>query len=162
VKRGPSALVVALAALVLAGCGGSHRSSISLPCNPKPQGALCLKVFQDRGKATDVVAYLAASGSALTGKTWRLALTYGRAGISPTHPRHGSPPEETFCKDAHGNTVTTGNGCDDTLASAFASFGDFRGFRVPGSLPVPLCLREQVQVNGKWTAGPAKPAYWRS
>lgn len=155
--RGVLALV--LIGFTLAGCGSSHR--ISLPCDPQPQGALCLKIFHENGKSTgkvtDIVAYFSASASPLTGKTWRLALAYGRSGISPGPTRHGNPPQETFCKDSQGNTVTTGVGCDDTFASEFASFGDFPGFRVPlASVPVPLCLVEQVQENGKWVAGPAK------
>lgn len=150
-------LALAVIAFALAGCGSSHRG-ISLPCNPKPQGALCLKVFTDKGNVTDVIAYLSASASPLTGKTWRLALGWGESASAPTRARHGNPPEETFCKDSQGNTVTTGSGCDDTLASFFASRGDFRGFHVSASVPVPLCVHEQVQQNGKWVDGPAKPA----
>jgi len=154
-KRGVLALAVIVFAL--AGCGSSH--GISLACDPQPQGALCLKIFRDKGKVTDIVAYFSASESPLTGKTWRLALAWGKSGISPGRTRHGNPPQETFCKDSHGNTVTTGSGCHDTLASEFASFGDFPGFRVPlASIPEPLCVQEQVQQNGKWIAGPAKPA----
>jgi hypothetical protein len=153
-------IAAAVGAVMLAGCGGSTLPHpTSLPCNPQPQGALCLKIFKDNGKVTDVVAYLSASDSPLTGKTWRLALTYGDMASFPTRSHHGNPPAETFCKDGQGNTVTTGNGCHDILASEFASAGDFPGFRVPrASIPVPLCLHEQVQQNGKWTAGPAKPA----
>jgi len=157
-RRVAGVLAGIVCGLVLAGCGGS-TPRVSLPCNPKPQGALCLKIFRDKGKVRDIVAYFSASESPLTGKTWRLALTYGESGISPGRTRHGNPPQATFCKDSQGHTVTTGTGCDDTLASEFASFGDFPGFRVPrASIPEPLCVQEQMQQNGKWTAGPAKPA----
>lgn len=158
-RRSTALAAVALAALAIAGCGGSH--AISLPCAPEPHGHLCLKVSRDgNGKVTDVIAYFSASASPLTGKKWRLALTYGQSGIYPGRTRHGNPPRETYCKDAHGDTATTGNGCDDTLAADYASLGDFAGFSVPrASLPdEPTCVQEQVMENGKWIAGPPKPA----
>lgn len=158
-----TAVAATLGAVALAGCGGSGipHGGFSLPCNPQPEGALCLKAFSYSGKAREVIAYFSASASPLTGKTWRLALTYGRAASVPTIPQHGNPPEETFCKDSNGQTVTTVSGfsgCDDTLAEFRASLGDFPGFDMPmASLPNPLCVREQVQKHGKWVAGPAKP-----
>lgn len=171
-SRVASALAaLALAMLVLAGCGGSlfagpaflvpsrSLASPSLPCRPQPRGALCLKVFKESGKVGDVIAYLSASGSPLTGRTWRLDLTYGRSASFPTRAHHGNPLEVTSCRDSQGHTVTTGNGCHDTLAEAVATFGDFRGLRMPmASVPVPLCVREQVLENGRWVAGPARQA----
>lgn len=140
---------------VLAGCGSSSPASPpnQTLCTPKPQGALCLKLFRDGGRVTDVIAYLASSGPALTGKTWRLALGWGESGIAPGRSRHGNPPAAAVCGDSHAA------GCDDTLAEAVASHGDFAGFSVPvASVPAPLCVHEQLQENGKWIDGPAKPA----
>jgi hypothetical protein len=162
--RGAVAVIAALlSGVALVGCGRSSAFPIPPPashlCAPQPKGALCLKVFTNNGKTTDVIAYLSASDSPLAGKTWRLVLGWGRAGKTPTRARHGNPPDATFCKDSHGNTITTETGCHDTLASFYASGGDFADFQVPtASVPVPLCVREEVQENGKWIAGPAKQA----
>jgi hypothetical protein len=154
-------LALAVIAFALAGCGSSH--GISLPCKPQPQGALCLKVFTSKGKVTDVIGYFSASASPLTGKFWRLALGWGRSASAPTRARYGNPPAATFCKDSQGNTVTTGDGCNDTLAAFYASGGDFAGLRVPvGSLPNPVCLREELRSYGEWVAGPAKRVCWPS
>lgn len=170
-RVGPALAALALATLILAGCGGSvfalptvpvpprSLASPSLPCSPQPQGALCLNVIKANGKVGDVIAYLSASASPLTGKTWRLDLTWGYKGSAPTRAEHGNPPVEVFCKDSQGHTVTTGNGCDVTLGEAVASFGEFHGFRMPmASIPKPLCVHEQLKENGKWVEGPAKPA----
>lgn len=159
--------MLAVIAFVLAGCGGSRGFSppppFQSPCSAEPQGHLCLNVYEDKGKATEIIAYLSDSSSSLTGKTWRLALGWGESGIAPTSAQHGNPPEQTFCKDSAGQTITTGNGCDDTLAEFRAGLGDFSAFRVPNaSLPNPLCLFQQVRENGKWVAGPAKRVCWPS
>lgn len=144
---------IALAGIVavvgLAGCGGSR--GLSLPCNPQPQGALCVKVFHDHLSVKDVIGYLSASESPLAGKTWRLVLTSGGR-TYPGQTRHGNPPIEVYCRDGNGQTVTTGDGCHDTLAAAYAAGGDFPGFNLPVSLKSAsdICIAEQVQTSGTW------------
>ncbi|HEY2355003.1 MAG TPA: hypothetical protein VGH79_08925 [Gaiellaceae bacterium] len=149
-KRG--ALALAVIAFVLAGCGSSNK--LSLPCNAKPRGALCLKLFTNAKKSevTDVIGYLAVSGAALKGKTWRLLVITG-GGSYPGPTRHGNPPRETFCRPS-----STLPGCDDSLAAEYASHGDFGS-----ALPVPfgatptmsVCLYEEVLSGRKWRTGPA-------
>jgi hypothetical protein len=147
-KRGVLALPVI--AFALAGCGSSH--GLSLPCDSQPQGALCLKVFMNaKNKVTDVIAYLAVSGSPLKGKTWRLVVTTGGAKY-PGPDRHGNPPRETFCHPS-----STLSGCDDSLAAEYASGGDF-GPELPGAASaMSVCLSEEVLSDEKWSAGPASP-----
>jgi hypothetical protein len=148
------ALVLAGLTCALAGCGGSNRA-LSLPCNPQPQGAICVKVFHDHLSVEDVIAYLSASESPLAGKTWWLVLTAGGR-TYPGLTRHGTPPIQVFCK-VNGQTVTTGDGCHDTLADVHASIGDFPGFNPPVSLKSggDVCVFEQIQTSGTWhTAAP--------
>jgi hypothetical protein len=149
-RRAMVVVGVVLALAGLAGCGGSSNP-LGLPCNPQPHGALCIKVFRDGRKVTDAIGYLAASNSPLAGKTWRISLrAAGRTYPGPT--RHGNPPRATFCRDANGTTVSTPIGCHDTLASAYASMGDFAGFDLPKSLPsnAHLCVFEQIEYGSSW------------
>ncbi len=102
----------------------------------------------------DVIAYLSASESPLAGKTWRLVLTAGGR-TYPGPSRHGTPPIQVYCKDANGQTITTADGCHDTLAEARAV--DFLGFNPPVSLQSAgdICIAEQIETNGTWhTAAP--------
>ncbi|HZS30666.1 MAG TPA: hypothetical protein VFA37_05370 [Gaiellaceae bacterium] len=148
--RGLIGIVVALVGVVLlAGCGGS--GGISLPCSPEPQGHLCLKVFHNGSTVTDAIAYLSATESPLAGKTWRLVLATD-GGTFPGRTHHGLPPDQTFCKDQAGHTVTTGDGCHDTLAEERASVGDFPRFAVPKKLPTgtQLCVSEEILAGGSW------------
>ncbi len=162
VTRGIAAFVAAVVGgAVLAGCGGSTvpLPPLSLPCNPQPQGALCIKVYNDHLNVRDVIGYLSASESPLAGKTWRLVLTVGGRSY-PGLTQHGNPPLQVFCKDASGNTVTTGIGCHDTLADAYASIGAFPGFNPPKRLTsaTDISIAEQVQTAGTWhtVAPPAR------
>ena len=153
-RRAVASVGAVLAVVALVGCGGSKKS-LGLPCNPEPHGALCIKVFRDGRKVTDAIGYLAASNSPLAGKTWRLSLrAAGRTYPGPT--RHGNPPPATFCRDANGTTVSTPIGCHDTLASAYASMGDFAGFNLPKSLPsnARLCVYEQIEHGSSWRTVP--------
>src|ERR1700752_3466903 len=91
-----------VAALLLAGCGGSNAAA--LPCSPHPHGGLCIELVRSNGKVSDVIGYLAATDLPLTGKTWRLPLSAGGKSFDgPT--RHGTPPRATSCRDTSGNTV---------------------------------------------------------
>jgi hypothetical protein len=140
-------LGAAVAALLLAGCGGSN--ALSLPCSPQPHGGLCIKLVRTNGKVSDVIGYLSASDLPLTGRTWRLALSAGGESFDgPT--RHGNPPRATSCRDASGNTVTTPTGCHDTLASAYASLGDFPGLQLPPASGTRLCVSEQLRSGNSW------------
>jgi len=138
--------VVAL--LALAGCGNSNP--LGLPCNPSPQGTICVKVYNDHLQVRDVIAYLSASDSPLGGKTWRLVLTAGGRTYPGTSQR-GAPPIQVFCK-VNGQTITTGNGCHDTLGEFRPSFGDFPGFNPRVSLKSAgdICVFEQIQTGGTW------------
>lgn len=146
-----AAALIALPAVVaaLAGCGGA--SGVSLPCSPQPDGHLCLKIFHDGLKVTDVIAYVSAFGSPLAGKTWRLVLATD-SGTFPGRTRHGEPPIATYCRDQSGRTVTTGDGCHDTLASGYATMGDFAGFSVPKKLPsgTQVCVSVEILAGGSW------------
>jgi hypothetical protein len=146
----PTLVVIALAAAVLAGCG-SGSNPLGLPCNPQPNGAICVKVFNDHLHVRDVIVYLSASDSPLAGKTWRLVLTAGGK-TYPGERQHGVPPLQVFCKDSAGQTITTGNGCHDTLADQRASIGEFPGFNPPMSLNSAgdVCVAEQIETNGTW------------
>jgi len=75
--------------LALAGCGDSN--GISLPCNAQPQGAICVKVYNDHLQVQDVIAYLSATDSPLPGKSWRFLLTAGGR-TYPGVAHHGTPP----------------------------------------------------------------------
>jgi hypothetical protein len=144
-------LGAAVAALLLAGCGGSSPHPNGLPCDPQPHGQLCVTLVSSNGKVGDVIGYLAASGLPLTGKTWRLVVsTGGKSFDGPV--RHGNPPRATFCRDASGNTVTTPTGCHDTLAAAYASFGDFPGLHLPLAAGTRVCISEQLQSGKSWRA----------
>lgn len=152
--------------LALAACGGSR--SLSLPCAPKPTGALCIKVFHDGRTVKDAVAYLSASESPLDHRTWRLVLnryacdpgsrprpSCRTAATYPGSARQGNPPVSVYCRKVSGTeamVITTPSGCHDTLAQALASFGDFAGFTAPKSFSSPgwLCVSEQLRVNGSW------------
>ena len=136
--------------LALAGCSNAN-APVSLPCNPQPSGALCIKVFHDGLSVTDVIGYLSASGSPLAGQTWRLVVRAGGR-TYPGRTRHGNPPLAISCRNANGSTVTTGSGCDDTLAADYATSGAFAGFDVPKEFfsTVDLCVAEQVRTAGKW------------
>ena len=152
------AIVVGLvAACVLSGCGGS--SPISLPCNPRPAGALCIKVFHDGLDVRDVITYLSASESPLTDKKWRLALAVYRcdpgtgsvpscrpAKIYPGPVRHGNPPIAISCRTANGSTTTVPVGCHDTLVQETALLGEFAGFKAPKEFTsrVWLCVSEEL------------------
>ena len=135
--------------LTLAACGNSNP--LGLPCNPQPEGAICLNVYNDHLQVRDVIAYLSESDSPLAGKTWRLALTAGGRSY-PGVTQHGTPPIQVFCKDAAGQTITTGDGCHDTLADERTEGGDFPGFEPPVSLRSAgeICVTEQIRTNGKW------------
>ena len=139
-----------VAAFLLAGCGGSGGSNpLGLPCSPQPHGRLCIKLVSSNGKVSDVVGYVAATDLPLTGKTWRLALSDGGESFhGPT--RHGNPPRATSCRDANGNTVTTPIGCHDTLASAYATNGDFPGLHLPLASGTRLCISEQLRNGNSW------------
>jgi hypothetical protein len=139
----------ASAALLLAGCGGSN--AVSLPCSPQPHGQLCIKLVRSNGKVTDVIGYLAASDLPLTGKTWRLVVSAeGKSFDGPM--RHGNPPRATSCRDSSGMTVTAPTGCHDTLASAYATLGDFPGLHLPPASGTRLCVAEQLRNGNSWRA----------
>lgn len=173
-------LLLGLAALgsavALSGCG-SASGSTALPasagtlCPPQPRGEPCIKVL-DRGRVVrDVIGYLSASDSPLAGKTWRLVLTrydcdpgssaQPECSAEATYPgpaRHGPPPRQTSCRTQSGETVTSPNGCHDTLAQELASFGDWSGLVVPKrfSSNTWLCVAEEIRVAGSWRE-PSRP-----
>ena len=109
------------------------------------------RAYNDHLSVNDVIGYLSASESPLAGKTWRLVLTAGGR-TYPGVTRNGNPPIEISCREAEGHAITTGTGCHDTLASAYASTGDFPGFKLPQSLTsgTELCIAEQVESAGTW------------
>lgn len=164
-------LAVAVATLVLTSCSSSSlpfSPGLSTQCAAKPNGALCLKII-DVGKVVgDVIGYVGDSGTSLSGKTWRIALsrfgcdpgTGARPACTPsvTYPsksRHGLIPRTTYCKDQNGATITAPPGCHDSLLELLGSDGDFAGFSLrPNGLTFPagtwLCISEQVLVAGRW------------
>lgn len=169
--RGLLVLLAAVAgAVVLSGCG-SAAGSTALPayagtlCPPQPHGEPCIKVL-DRGHVVrDVIGYLSASDSPLAGKTWRLVLSRydcdpgsaarPRCSAQATYPgptRRGRPTRQTSCRTQSGKTVTTPNGCHNTLAQELASFGDWSGLAVPKRFASNtwLCVAEQIRVAGAW------------
>lgn len=141
-------LGAAVAVFLLAGCGGSSNA-LGLPCNPQPHGRLCIKLVQNNGKVSDVIGYLAASDLPLTGKTWRLVLAAGgKSYDGPT--RRGNPTRATSCRDSQGNTVTTPVGCHDTVASEYATLGEFSGLHLPLASGIRLCVSEQLRTGESW------------
>ena len=167
-------LVVAAVLLGVTACdsGSSDRPTpFSRPCLAEPQGGhLCIKMFASNGSVRDVVGYLSSTDSPLQGTRWRLTLDTFTCdpgtGITPscraTHSypgaaRRGAPPIETSCRQPDGSTDTTSPGCHDTLASAYASVGDWPRFDVSGKGYVVrektwFCISEQVASAGKWTS----------
>ncbi|MDX6481595.1 MAG: hypothetical protein QOG85_2105 [Gaiellaceae bacterium] len=120
-------LALAVIAFALAGCGSS--GSVSVPCSPKPGGALCLKLVRSDGKVRDVIAYRAGRAPQLRGMNWRLDVGVGR--LSYSGPiRHDDP----------------------ALASEYASHGDFPGLHLPVGEEWLVCVGEEIRsVGGRWS-----------
>jgi hypothetical protein len=169
-----------LLTIVVAATACSSSSSSQLPtlplngsCPPKPHGgALCVKVFADKGVVSDLIGYLASANSPLKGKRWRLVLTSYQCdpGIGavpacrpaksfPAAARHGVPPVATFCRQPNGQADTSSPGCHNTLATEYASMGAWRGFPF-GARAYPLthktwlCVSEQIASGKAWTSPP--------
>jgi hypothetical protein len=84
-----------------------------------------------------------------------------------TAARHGVPPIETFCRLANGEKDTTSPNCHNTLASEYASQGDWSGFPLTGEgytvrQKIWLCVSEQIASGKTWATPSLTPTPTRA